>query len=99
MLDTFDFPAIPSVNKQLVTELARGEYIQRRENVIAIGNSEEAHDNLREALELVSNDDRSSLGRNSRITRTLGAGTYTIVATTYDPSATGSYTLEVSGHR
>ena len=38
-LDTFDFPAIPSVNKQLVMELARCEYIQRRENVIAVGNS------------------------------------------------------------
>ncbi len=38
-LDTFDFPAIPSVNKTLVLELARGEYIQRRENVIAVGNS------------------------------------------------------------
>ena len=38
-LDTFDFPAIPSVNKALVMELARCEYIQRRENVIAVGNS------------------------------------------------------------
>ena len=38
-LDTFDFPAIPSANKQLVMELARCEYIQRRENVIAVGNS------------------------------------------------------------
>ena len=38
-LDTFDFPAIASVNKALVMELARCEYIQRRENVIAIGNS------------------------------------------------------------
>ena len=38
-LDTFDFPAIPSLNKALVLELARCEYIQRRENVIAIGNS------------------------------------------------------------
>ena len=38
-LDTFDFPAISSVNKALVMELARCEYIQRRENVIAVGNS------------------------------------------------------------
>ena len=38
-LDTFDFPAIPSVNKALVMELARCEYIERRENVIAVGNS------------------------------------------------------------
>ena len=38
-LDTLDFPAIPSVNKALVMELARCEYVQRRENVIAVGNS------------------------------------------------------------
>ena len=38
-LDTFDFLAIPSVNKALVMELARCEYVQHRENVIAIGNS------------------------------------------------------------
>ena len=38
-LDTFDFTAIPSVNKALVMELARCEYIQRRENVIAALNS------------------------------------------------------------
>ena len=36
---TFDFTAIPSVNKALVMELARCEYVQRRENVIAALNS------------------------------------------------------------
>jgi DNA replication protein DnaC len=38
-LDSFDFIAIPSLNKMLVTELTRGEYILRRENIIALGNS------------------------------------------------------------
>ena len=38
-LDSFDFPAIPSLNKTLIQELARCEYIERRENVIALGNS------------------------------------------------------------
>lgn len=37
--DTFDFAAIPSLNKPLVLELARCEYVLRRENVIALGNS------------------------------------------------------------
>jgi len=37
--DTFDFAAIPGLNKMLVLELARCEYILRRENVIALGNS------------------------------------------------------------
>lgn len=38
-LDSFDFLARPSLNKPLVLELARGEYIDRRENIIALGNS------------------------------------------------------------
>ena len=38
-LDSFDFKAISSLNKMLVLELARCEYIDRRENVIALGNS------------------------------------------------------------
>jgi len=37
--DTFDFTAIPSLNKMLVLELARCGYILRRENIIALGNS------------------------------------------------------------
>jgi len=38
-LDGFDFAAIPSLNKLLVLELARCAYVERRENVIALGNS------------------------------------------------------------
>ena len=38
-LDTFDFLAIPSLNKALVLELARCEYVDRKENLIALGNS------------------------------------------------------------
>ena len=38
-LDSFDFLAIPSLNKPLVLELARCEYVERRENIIALGNS------------------------------------------------------------
>ena len=38
-LDSFDFLALPSLNKALVLELARSEYVMRRENVIALGNS------------------------------------------------------------
>ena len=37
-MDTFDFLAIPSVNKTLVLELARCEFLARRENVL-LGNS------------------------------------------------------------
>jgi DNA replication protein DnaC len=38
-LDSFDFLALPSLNKALVLELARCEYIERKENVLALGNS------------------------------------------------------------
>jgi DNA replication protein DnaC len=38
-LDSFDFLTIPSLNKALVNELARSEYIDRKDNVIAVGNS------------------------------------------------------------
>jgi len=38
-LDSFEFLTIPSLNKVLVNELARSEYIDRKDNVIAVGNS------------------------------------------------------------
>ena len=38
-LETFDYLAIPSLNKKLVLELARCEWITRRENVLCLGNS------------------------------------------------------------
>jgi DNA replication protein DnaC len=38
-LESFDFDAIPSLNKKLVLDLARCEFVARRENVIALGPS------------------------------------------------------------
>ena len=38
-LDSFDFTAIPSLNKMMVLELTRCEWIERKENVIALGPS------------------------------------------------------------
>ena len=38
-LDSFDFAAIPTLNKMLVLALARCAWIERRENVIALGPS------------------------------------------------------------
>jgi DNA replication protein DnaC len=38
-LDSFDFTAIPKLNKMQVLELARCEWIERRENVVALGPS------------------------------------------------------------
>ena len=38
-LESFDFKAIPSLNKMLVLDLTRGDYIDRRENAILLGPS------------------------------------------------------------
>jgi len=38
-LDTFDFKAQPSLNEKLIRELASGDYIDRKENVLLVGNS------------------------------------------------------------
>jgi len=38
-LDSFDFKVIPSLNKALTTQLARCEFVDRRENIIALGPS------------------------------------------------------------
>jgi len=38
-LDSFDFKIMPSLNKPLTMELARCDYVDRRENIIALGPS------------------------------------------------------------
>jgi len=38
-LDSFQFLAVPSLNKTLVLELARCEFLDRRENILLLGNS------------------------------------------------------------
>jgi DNA replication protein DnaC len=37
-LDSFDFKAVPSLNKMLVLEFAPSAYTDRQNNVIALGN-------------------------------------------------------------
>jgi DNA replication protein DnaC len=38
-LESFDFDALPALTRKLVVELARGEFVAHRENVIALGPS------------------------------------------------------------
>jgi DNA replication protein DnaC len=38
-LESFDFTAQPAVNKPLVLELVKGDYLDRRENLLFVGNS------------------------------------------------------------
>jgi DNA replication protein DnaC len=49
-LDSFDFGAQPSINQALVRELMRGEYLDRRENVLLVGNSGTGKTHLATAL-------------------------------------------------
>ena len=49
-LDTFDFTAQPSLNQTLVRELLRGEYLDKQENVLLIGNSGTGKTHLATAL-------------------------------------------------
>jgi DNA replication protein DnaC len=53
-LDGFEFKAIPSLNKRLVMELMRCEYIQKRENVLAVGNSGTGKTHLAIALAMAA---------------------------------------------
>ncbi|GAG88706.1 unnamed protein product, partial [marine sediment metagenome] len=38
-LESFDFAAQPSINEALIRELAGGEYLDARENILMVGNS------------------------------------------------------------
>lgn len=49
-IDTFDFHAQPSINEMLVRELLRGEYIQKKENILLIGNPGTGKTHLATAL-------------------------------------------------
>ena len=53
-LETFEFLAMPAVNKALVLELARCEFLLRRENVLLLGNSGTGKTHLALALGLAA---------------------------------------------
>jgi len=53
-LDTFDFAAQPSINEPLVLDLARCEWIEKRQNCIALGPSGTGKTHVALALELAA---------------------------------------------
>jgi len=53
-VEAFDFAAQPSINEALVRELLTGEFIDRRENVLLIGNSGTGKTHLATALGLAA---------------------------------------------
>lgn len=53
-LDAFDFNRIPNLNKKLVCELAKCEYIKKHENIITVGNSGMGKTHLAIALGIIA---------------------------------------------
>ena len=53
-LDQFNFTTLPSLNKALVLDLAQGGYLDKRENLILMGNSGTGKTHLATALGLVA---------------------------------------------
>jgi DNA replication protein DnaC len=53
-LDQFDFTTLPSLNKALVLDLAQGGYLDKRENLILMGNSGTGKTHLATALGLIA---------------------------------------------
>jgi DNA replication protein DnaC len=53
-LTNFDFSCVPALNKQLVLDLARGEYIQKVEPVLMVGNPGLGKTHLATALALAA---------------------------------------------
>lgn len=53
-LDTFDFKSRPSLNKPLVLQLAKGEYLERRENLLLVGPSGTGKTHLATALAIAA---------------------------------------------
>jgi DNA replication protein DnaC len=53
-LEDFDFVAAPGINKSLIIELARSEWIDKRENVILLGNPGTGKTHLATALGLAA---------------------------------------------
>ena len=60
-LDTFDFTAAPSVNKLMILELMKCDYIERRENVLLLGASGSGKTHLPTALAV------EACGRGKRV--------------------------------
>ena len=67
-IDTFDFDVQPSINRQLVRELMRCEYVPARENVLLAGNSGTGKTHLATALAFAA----CSAGKRVRFFSTTG---------------------------
>ena len=67
-IDSFNFKAQPSINEPLVRELLRSEYLQKRENILLVGNAGTGKTHLASALGLAA----CSQGKRVRFYTTTG---------------------------
>jgi DNA replication protein DnaC len=75
-LDSFDFAAAPSVNKPLILELMRCDYIDRRANVLLIGGSGSGKTHLATALAM----EACACGKRARFFRVTELATLLLEA-------------------
>jgi DNA replication protein DnaC len=75
-LDTFRFDAQPSINRPLVLELMRGEYIDKQENILLMGNPGTGKTHLATALGHAA----CSEGRRARFFSVTGLATQLLEA-------------------
>jgi DNA replication protein DnaC len=66
-LDSFDFLAIPTLNKNMVLDLARSEFLSRRENLLVLGNSGTGKTHIALALGLAACQRRGPADRSSSV--------------------------------
>jgi DNA replication protein DnaC len=67
-IETFEFKARPSINETLVRELLRGDYLEKRENLLLVGNPGTGKTHLATALGYAA----CTQGRRVRFTSTTG---------------------------
>jgi len=65
-IDTFDFTVRPSLNENLVRELLRGEYLEKKENILMVGNPGTGKTHLATALGFAA----CTAGKRVKITTT-----------------------------
>jgi len=80
-LDTFDFKAQPSIKQKLIRELMVGQYVERREYVLFVGNSGTGKAHLARALGFAGRVSRGPQGavlHGGQLGQSLGGDAQTV---------------------
>jgi DNA replication protein DnaC len=88
-LDTFEFAAQPAINEALVRELSRGHYIEKKENVLLVGNPGTGKTHLATALGF------AACGQGKRVRFTTATGLVTQLLEAQDGRCLQRLTLKL----